>query len=310
MKTIDRLRYIASRHRMRIALPEAHDPRVREAASILLRDGIAEPVLIGPGGTDPAASPHLERYAAHLHDRRRTKGLTEAQALELVRKPLYFASVMTALGDADGCVTGADTTTADVLRSALHAIGLAEGESTLSSAFLMELPDGRVFTMGDCAVVPYPDAGQLADIALQCARTHQTLTGETPRVAMLSFSSKGSAKHERVDLVTEALSIAKGKQPALDIDGELQFDAAWVPAIGSKKAPGSPVAGQANVLVFPNLDSGNIGYKLVERLAGATATGPVIQGLARPMHDLSRGCSAADVVNTAAVAAIQAHHRA
>lgn len=310
MSFIHRIRSAATAHSKRIALPEAHDPRVREAADMLKGEGIAVPVLIGDGGMDPADSPDLTRYAAHLYERRKAKGMTEAQALDLVRTPLYFASVMTALGDADGCVTGADTTTADVLRAALHAIGLAPGEGTLSSAFLMELPDGRVFTMGDCAVVPYPDAAQLADIAIQCARTHRELTGETPRVAMLSFSSKGSARHERVDLVTEAVSIAKGKQPMLDIDGELQFDAAWVPSIGSKKAPGSSVAGQANVLVFPNLDAGNIGYKLVERLAGATATGPVIQGLARPMHDLSRGCSAADVANTAAVAAIQAHHRA
>jgi len=310
MRAIDRLRITASQHRMRIALPEAHDPRVREAAHILLEDGIAEPILIGPGGTDPATSPHLGRYAAHLHDRRKAKGLTEAQALELVRIPLYFASVMTALGDVDGCVTGADTTTADVLRAALHAIGLAEGESTLSSAFLMELPDGRVFTMGDGAVVPYPDAHQLADIACQCAHTHRTLTGEEPRVAMLSFSSKGSARHERVDLVTTALDLARRRRPDLHIDGELQFDAAWIPEIATKKAPGSVVAGQANVLVFPNLDAGNIGYKLVERLAGATATGPIIQGLAKPMHDLSRGCSVEDIVNTVAVAAMQAHQRA
>lgn len=310
MSLIQHIRNAASAHRRRIALPEAHDPRVSDAARILIEGGIAEPVLVGPGGIDPAVSPDLGRYAAHLYERRKAKGMTEAQALDLVRTPLYFASVMTALGDADGCVTGADTTTADVLRAALYAIGLAKGEGTLSSAFLMELPDGRVFTMGDCAVVPYPDANQLADIAIQCAGTHLELTGESPRVAMLSFSSKGSARHERVDLVTEALAIARTKRPDLDIDGELQFDAAWVPAIGARKAPGSAVAGQANVLVFPNLDAGNIGYKLVERLAGATATGPVIQGLAKPMHDLSRGCSAADIVNTAAVAALQAVHRA
>jgi phosphate acetyltransferase len=310
MKTSDRLRHTAAKLRMRIALPEAHEPRVCEAARILRDAGIAEPVLIGPGGTDPATSPDLDRYAAHLYERRKGKGLTQAHATDLVRTPLYFAAVMTALGDADGCVTGADTTTADVLRAALHAIGLAEGEGTLSSAFLMELADGRVFTMGDCAVVPYPDARQLADIACQCAHTHRSLTGEEPRVALLSFSSKGSARHERVELVATALDIARRKRPALNIDGELQFDAAWVPEIGARKAPGSPVAGQANVFVFPNLDAGNIGYKLVERLAGATATGPVIQGLARPMHDLSRGCSIDDIVNTAAVAAIQAHQRA
>jgi phosphate acetyltransferase len=309
MSFIRRLRAAAAGHPRRIALPEAHDPRVREAARILESEGIAIPVLIGPGGRDPSSSPEFDRYAAHLYERRRAKGMSEAEAAERVRTPLYFAAVMTALGDADGCVTGADTTTADVLRAALHAIGLHPGEGTLSSAFIMELPDGRVFTMGDCAVVPYPTAAQLADIAIQCGRTHRDLLGETPRVAMLSFSSKGSAAHERVDLVREALELARSKQPQLDIDGELQFDAAWVPSIGARKAPGSAVAGHANVFVFPNLDAGNIGYKLVERLAGAAATGPVIQGLARPMHDLSRGCSVDDIVNTAAVAAIQAVQR-
>jgi phosphate acetyltransferase len=209
-------------------------------------------------------------------------------------------------GDADGCVTGAATTTADVLRAALYCIGLAPGTSTLSSAFLMEFPEGRVFTYGDCAVVPYPDAKQLAEIALSSAKTHHQLTGETPRVALLSFSTKGSATHERVDLVREALAIAKERDPQLMIDGELQFDAALLPAIGQRKAPGSDVAGQANVFIFPNLDAGNIGYKMTERLAGATATGPIIQGLAKPMHDLSRGASWEDIVNTVAVSAVQA----
>ncbi|MEN9839895.1 MAG: hypothetical protein RL177_1374, partial [Bacteroidota bacterium] len=233
-------------------------------------------------------------------------GLTLDAARTLATDPLYFASLMVGEGDADGCVTGAATTTADVLRAALYCIGLAPGTSTLSSAFLMEFPDGRVFTYGDCAVVPYPEAKQLAEIALSSAKTHLQLTGETPRVALLSFSTKGSATHERVDLVREALAIAKERDPQLMIDGELQFDAALLPAIGQRKAPGSDVAGQANVFIFPNLDAGNIGYKMTERLAGATATGPIIQGLAKPMHDLSRGASWEDIVNTVAVSAVQA----
>lgn len=310
MSFTDHLRHLASAHPKRIALPEAHDPRVRNAAETMHSAGVAVPVLIGPGGIDPVASDNLHRYAAHLFERRKAKGMSMDQALALASTPLYFAALMTALGDADGCVTGADTTTADVLRAALYAIGLGSGSGTLSSSFLMELPDRRVLTMGDCAVVPYPDANQLADIAVQTADTHRQLTGEMPLVAMLSFSSKGSASHERVDLVREALVLASERRPDLSIDGELQFDAAFVPEIGRKKALGSTVAGRANVFVFPNLDAGNIGYKLTERLAGATATGPIIQGLAKPMHDLSRGCSADDIVNTSAVAALQAHHRA
>lgn len=306
MSLIQTLRARAASQPKRIVLPEAADDRTRRAADFLASNGICEPILVGPGGVDPLTSPDLERYAQRLHLRRQAKGLTLDAARTLATDPLYFASLMVGEGDADGCVTGAATTTADVLRAALYCVGLAPGTSTLSSAFLMEFPDGRVFTYGDCAVVPYPDAKQLAEIALSSAKTHQQLTGETPRVAMLSFSTKGSATHEHVDLVREALAIAKDRNPDLLIDGELQFDAALLPAIGQRKAPGSEVAGQANVFVFPNLDAGNIGYKMTERLAGATATGPIIQGLAKPMHDLSRGASWEDIVNTVAVSAVQA----
>jgi len=306
MSLIQTLRTRAASLPKRIVLPEAQDDRTRRAADFLASNGICEPILVGPGGVDPLTSPHLERYAQRLHIRRQAKGLTLDAARTLATDPLYFASLMVGEGDADGCVTGAATTTADVLRAALYCIGLAPGTSTLSSAFLMEFPDGRVFTYGDCAVVPYPDAKQLAEIALSSAKTHHQLTGETPRVALLSFSTKGSATHERVDLVREALAIAKDRNPELLIDGELQFDAALLPAIGQRKAPGSNVAGQANVFIFPNLDAGNIGYKMTERLAGATATGPIIQGLAKPMHDLSRGASWEDIVNTVAVSAVQA----
>lgn len=306
MSLIQTLRARAASLPKRIVLPEAHDDRTRRAADFLASNGICEPILVGPGGVDPSTSPNLERYAQRLHIRRQAKGLTLDAARTLATDPLYFASLMVGEGDADGCVTGAATTTADVLRAALYCIGLAAGTSTLSSAFLMEFPDGRVFTYGDCAVVPYPDSKQLAEIALSSAKTHHQLTGEVPRVAMLSFSTKGSAAHERVDLVREALAIAKERDPELMIDGELQFDAALLPAIGQRKAPGSSVAGHANVFVFPNLDAGNIGYKMTERLAGATATGPIIQGLAKPMHDLSRGASWEDIVNTVAVSAVQA----
>jgi phosphate acetyltransferase len=306
MSLIQTLRARAASLPTRIVLPEAGDDRTRRAADFLASNGICEPILVGPGGVDPLTSPDLERYAQRLHLRRQAKGMTLDAARTLATDPLYFASLMVGEGDADGCVTGAATTTADVLRAALYCIGLAPGTSTLSSAFLMEFPDGRVFTYGDCAVVPYPDAKQLAEIALSSAKTHHQLTGETPRVALLSFSTKGSATHERVDLVREALAIAKERDPQLMIDGELQFDAALLPAIGQRKAPGSDVAGQANVFIFPNLDAGNIGYKMTERLAGATATGPIIQGLAKPMHDLSRGASWEDIVNTVAVSAVQA----
>ncbi len=306
MSLIQTLRTRAASSPKRIVLPEAADDRTLRAAEFLASNGICEPVLVGPGGIDPASSADFERYANRLFVRRQAKGLTLDAARTLATDPVIFAALMVGEGDADGCVAGAVTTTADVLRAALYCIGLAPGTSTLSSAFLMEFPDGRVFTYGDCAVVPYPDSKQLAEIALSSAKTHLQLTGETARVALLSFSTKGSAKHERVDLVSEALAIAKDREPNLLIDGELQFDAALLPAIGQRKAPGSSVAGHANVFVFPNLDAGNIGYKMTERLAGATATGPIIQGLAKPMHDLSRGASWEDIVNTVAVAAVQA----
>ncbi len=300
----DTLRARASGTPMRIVLPETADPRTRQAASYLSEHGICFPIL-----PEPESSPDLERYAMHLLERRKAKGLSLDQAREMARRPEMFGALMVACGDADGCVCGAVATTADVLRAALYAIGLEPGTKVLSSVFLMEMPDGRVFTYGDCAVVPYPDAGQLAEIGRSSARTHRVLTGEEPRVAFLSFSTRGSAEHERVQLVREAVALAQAAEPDLSVDGELQFDAAVVPAIGERKAPGSVVAGSANVLVFPNLDAGNIGYKITERLAGATATGPLIQGLARPMHDLSRGASWEDIVNTAAVCAVQAAQR-
>lgn len=325
MSLIDQIKLKASLRQKRIVLPESGDLRTIKAANYLAENKICLPILLGNptvinafaaenssvlhGGIqiiDPETSSFVEQFAKHLYEKRKAKGLSEEQAEILVKSELFFAAEMLVHNQADGCVAGAVNTTGDVLRAAIQVVGLKPGSSVVSSVFLMSMPDGRSFTFGDCAVVPYPDANQLASIAIDSSLTHKSLTGEEPRTAMLSFSSKGSAVHERTSLVVEATAIARNAAPGLNIDGELQFDAALLPAIGQKKAPGSTVAGNANVFIFPNLDAGNIGYKLTERLAGATATGPIIQGLAAPMNDLSRGCSWEDIVNTAAVSALQA----
>jgi phosphate acetyltransferase len=221
---------------------------------------------------------------------------------------LYYGAMMVRRGDADGGVTGAANATGDVMRAAIQAIGLAEGIKVVSSIFLMVMPDPdkRVFTFADCAIVPQPDAEQLASIALASAQTHNALTGEEPTVAMLSFSTKGSAKHDDVDKVIQATELVKKANPALKVDGELQLDAAIVEKVGRKKAPESDVAGHGNVLIFPDLDAGNIGYKLTQRLAGADAIGPIVQGLAKPFFDLSRGCSAEDIVKVSAICGVVA----
>lgn len=319
MTVLEKLAHQAKKNIKKIVLPEAYDERILQAAIELKTRSYAEPILIGDKTEiqkfaqkcglsifdieciNPDESPWINQAASHLFERRKSKGMSFEIALETVKQPLYFAASLLALNKADSCVAGAVHTTGEVLRSALFVIGLKPNSTVLSSVFLMTLQDGRTLTFGDCAVVPYPDIKQLASIAIDSAETHKKLVGEEPKVAMLSFSSKGSAKHPNVDLVLEALELAKNEHPDLAIDGELQFDAAFIPAIGSKKAPNSPVAGYANVFIFPNLDAGNIGYKLTERLAGAKATGPIIQGLAKPMMDLSRGASWQDIVNTALV---------
>lgn len=319
MTVLERLAIEAQKSPKKVVLPEANDERTLRAAGYLFKEKMALPILIGKPTEimtlakskgislkgveiiDPETSEFVESAATHLYERRKAKGMTQTQAMETSKQPLYFGASLLALNQADTCVAGAVHTTGDVLRSALFVIGLKPGSKVVSSVFLMTLQDGRTLTYGDCAVVPYPDAQQLATIAKDSAESHRKLVGEEPKVALLSFSTKGSAEHPSVSLVRDALALVKAENPELAIDGELQFDAAYVPTVGERKAPGSSVAGKANVFIFPNLDAGNIGYKLTERLAGAQATGPIIQGLAKPMMDLSRGASWQDIVNTALV---------
>lgn len=302
------LRRAASLKR-RVVLAEGDDPRVAEAADRLRREGIAEPIVIGGQGVDPSRDPRHGRVAQHLRDRRPDRVNDAVHALDLATDPLRFAASLVALGEADGCVAGAVATTADVVRAALWAIGPAPGSKTVSSAFYMALTDGRVFTFADCAVVPNPNPAELAEIALAAARDRTRLVGDEPRVAFLSFSTHGSADNGAAVRVRQAVDAFRALAPSIEADGELQVDAAVEPAVAARKAPGSPVGGRANVLVFPDLDSGNIGYKLVQRLGGAAALGPLLQGLALPMSDLSRGASPEDIVEVAAMVVLQGEGR-
>jgi phosphotransacetylase len=302
----------------RVVLAEGDDPRVRRAANELVRRGLV-PVLVQGGGRprdgrvslDPGVETTsvADLVTGPAGDLVRAigarRGWTEQAVTDRAGTPAYLAAALVARGDADACVAGSTAPTGDVIRAGLHVIGLAPDSRTLSSSFLLVLPDDRTLAFGDCAVVPEPDAAQLADIAISTARTFTTLTGEDPAVAMLSFSTLGSAEHETVRRVRDATALARVQAPELVVDGEMQFDAAIVSSVAAQKAAGSAVAGHANVFIFPDLNAGNIGYKIAQWLGGAQAFGPILQGLRAPMNDLSRGCDVADVVNVSVISALQ-----
>jgi len=286
-------------------LCEGDDPRVQAAVERLRAERVVEPIVLGGGGIDPAKDPRLGKIASFLRERRPDRIRDGVHALDMAAEPVNFGAALVALGEAEGCVAGAVYPSGDVVRAALWAIGTAPGVSLVSSAFYMVMADDLVLTFTDCAVVPEPTPGQLAEIALAAARDRARLVGDSPRVAFLSYSTKGSARGPHVARVQEAAARFLQLAPHIVSDGELQADAALSPEVGERKAPGSPVAGRANVLVFPDLDAGNIGYKLVQRLGRAAAIGPILQGLARPMADLSRGATPDDIVEVTAMVVLQ-----
>jgi phosphate acetyltransferase len=330
MNLIQSIHDKAIKNPKKIVLPEGTEERTLKAADIILQKGIAQLILIGNKEEilqlsqthnlhhinkaeiiDPLAHPNKEKYIELLLEIRKAKGLQREEAEKLVENPLYLSTLIIKNGDADGEVAGADNATGNVLKPAFQIIKTLPGINVVSGAFIMIMKDKKwgddgIMIFADCAVHPEPTAEELAQIAVCSGHTALSIAGIEPRIAMLSFSTKGSAKHERVDKVVKATALAKEMEPTFMIDGEIQADAAIIEAIGKKKAPDSPVAGKANVLVFPNLETGNIAYKLVERLAGASAVGPVLQGMAAPINDLSRGCSVDDIVNLVAITVNQA----
>jgi phosphate acetyltransferase len=330
MELLDRIKQNARRHNMRIVLPEGYEERTIKAADIAIQEELAQIILIGDPAEisshaaklglknlskakilNPKSHDKKDHYIDTMVELRKSKGLTREEASRLIEDPLYLGVLMIKCGDADGEVSGADHATGDVLRPAFHYVKTAPGISVVSGAFIMILPDrtfgeNGVIIFADGAVSPNPNDKELAEIAVASAHTARAIAGFEPRIAMLSFSTKGSAKHEMVDKVVNATRIAKEMAPDLQLDGELQADAALIEAIGKSKAPGSPIAGRANVLIFPDLNSGNIAYKLVQRLAHAEAIGPILQGMAAPINDLSRGCSVNDIVSMIAITSNQA----
>lgn len=330
MDILSRMRERAQKNPQRIVLPEGDEPRTLEAANILLKDKVAKLILIGDAAkimemarengyeyiceasiVDPKNDENIQKYANLLYELRKSKGMSVEEARRKAQDPLYLGCLMIKNGDADGELAGARGTTADTIRPAFQILKTKPGVSIVSGAFLMftpakQLGEDGFLVFADCAVNPCPDAQQLAQIAVSTAETARVLAGVEPKIAMLSFSTKGSAKHELVDKVVEATRIAKELAPNLLIDGEMQADAALVEKVASLKAPGSSVAGRANVLVFPDLQAGNIGYKLVERFSGADAVGPILQGIAAPVNDLSRGCKVDDIVQMVIITANQA----
>jgi len=325
MEFLSDILHRASQKNNHIVFPEGFDERILKAAAILRKKEICRVTILGNKDEisekisqekinlddipiiDPKSSSNLDTYISEYYKLRKHKGISKKEAENIVSNPLFFGAMMVRNDEADGSVAGSNNTTGDVIRSALHCVGIADGVSIVSGAFLMIIPGwDRMIIFADSAVVPNPDAEGLASIAISSAITYKKLTDKEPVVGMLSFSTYGSSKHELIDKVVEATKIAKSRDPSLKIDGELQVDAAIIPEIAQKKAPGSVVAGNANILIFPDLNAGNIGYKLVQRFAKAEAVGPVVQGLKKPINDLSRGCSVADIVHTAAIASLLA----
>jgi phosphate acetyltransferase len=325
MSIIEKIQAKAKQKHKRVVLPEGTEERMIKAAKRIVVEKIAEVTLLGDKDKiadlakanglelnsvkmiDPAKASNFNEYTEEYYQLRKHKGMTSEEAKKIMVNPLFYGAMLVRKNEVDGFVAGSVNTTGDVLRAGLHIIGLAKGIDSVSSSFIMVIPEflgqkDKIFIFADCAVIPAPEPKQLASIAISSAKTMRDLVGEEPKVAMLSFSTKGSAQHEMVDKVLEATKIAKQIDPNLQIDGELQADAAILSDVAKKKCPDSPIGGKANVLIFPDLDAGNIAYKLVQRLAQAEAIGPIIQGLAKPANDLSRGCSVDDIVNVVAIA--------